>query len=228
MTAPEERNEGSLRRIQRNEGRLRRTGRNEGGLRRSGMVLGRGVPAWWLRVAVALTGVLVVALPGELGVIGVLAGLGVLASVYAPDSPAPAVVVLCGAGMLLLVGGDPLRPSVLAMIPAAHAFHVLSGIAGVLPVRGRLHPQALRRPAIRFLGVQAVVFALAGFAALLPTGRTPLAVEAAALVGLLAIAVIVLVTQRARSDHSHTPGDGRPTTGSGTMEAWGEARRSGS
>jgi hypothetical protein len=158
---------------------------------------GRGVSAWWLRVAIAVTGAAVVAIPGIEGTVGVvLIGLAVLGSVYAPASPAPALVVLGGAAALALAGEDPLRPAVLAMIPVAHLFHVCCGIAGVLPARGRLHPRALRRPAIRFLAVQAVVFVMAGLAALLPTGPTPAVVEVAALAGLMVIALVILAGQR--------------------------------
>jgi hypothetical protein len=177
-------------------------------------VLGRGVSAWWLRVAVAVTGAAVLAIPaaeGTTGGLGVIVGLAVLASVYAPASPAPALVVLGGAALLALAGDDPLRPAVLVMIPTAHLFHTCCGIAGVLPVRGRLHPVALRRPALRLLAVQGVAFVMAGLAALLPTGRVPAVVEVAALVGLVVVALIVLVAQRGYSDNSHTGGGGRPT-----------------
>ena len=176
--------------------------------------LGRGVSAWWLRVAVAVTGAAVLAIPvaeGTFGGGGVIVGRAGLASAYAPASPAPAVVVLGGAALVALAGDDPLRPAVLAMIPVAHLFHVCCGLAGVLPVRGRLHPAALRRPVSRFLAVQGVVFVMAGLAALLPTGRNPAVVEVAALAGLVVIALVVLAVQRDRSDHSHTGGDGRST-----------------
>jgi hypothetical protein len=174
--------------------------------------LGKGVSAWWLRVAVAVTGSAVLVIPlveGTAGGLGVIVGLAVLASVYAPASPAPALVVLGGAVLLALAGDDPLRPAVLAMIPTAHVFHVCCGIAGVLPVRGRLHLAALRRPALRLLAVQGVAFVMAGLAALLPTGRVTAFVEASALVGLVAMALIVLAAHRARSDHAHTGGGGR-------------------
>jgi hypothetical protein len=175
------------------------------------ITLGRGVSAWWLRVAVLLTGAGVLAIPmteGVNGALAVIVALGVAGSVYAPASPAPALVVLGGAAMLVLADADPLRPVVLAMIPTAHLFHVCCGIAGVLPIRGRLHLRALRRPAVRFLSVQAAVFVLAGVAALLPTDRNPVVVEIAGLVAVVVLAGVILAVHRERS---HTRGGGRST-----------------
>lgn len=194
--------------------------------------LGTGVSAWWLRAVIALTGGVVVIVPvveatrPNLGM--VLVGLAVLASVYAPASPAPAAVVIGGAVLVTLTGDDPLRPAVLVLIPTVHLFHVCCGLAGVLPVRGRLHPEALRGPALRVLAVQAVTFVLVGVAALLPTGPVPVVVEVAALVGVVVIALLVLLIRRDRRDHAHTRGDGRSTRESATMVAWGEGRPHGS
>jgi hypothetical protein len=177
--------------------------------------LGRGIPAWTLRAAVLLTGVLVIAIPSTEGAMwGALFILTptILASVYAPASPAPIAVVIGAAVLAALTGDDPLRPAVLALIPAVHLFHLSCAFAGLVPVRGRLHPRALLRPAIRFALVQAVVFGLVGVAALLPVTPIPAAIEITALAGLLVIALIVLwwhrqSNQRDRDD-SHTGGGG--------------------
>lgn len=195
------------------------------------MSLGRGVSAGWLRVAIAVTGGVVFLLPvledAPIG-LAVLVGLALLGSVYAPASAAPAVVVLGAAAMVAMSGEDPLRPAVLVMLPAVHLFHVCCGLAGMVPVRGRLHPGALRRPALRVLVVQGVTFVLVGIAAVLPTGRVSTVVEATALVGLVVIALLVLVVQRERRDRTHTRGGGHTANESATMEAWGEGRPHGS
>ncbi|OLF11050.1 hypothetical protein BLA60_13665 [Actinophytocola xinjiangensis] len=190
--------------------------------------VGRGVSAWWLRVAVAVSGAAILGIPLlERPVVGlaVLVGLAVAGSVYAPASPAPAAAIVGAAVTVVLSGDDPLRPAVLAMIPAVHLFHVSCGLAGILPVHGRLHLVALRRPALRVLAVQGVTFVLAGVAAVLPTGRVPVVVEVFALVGLVVIALVALGPWR---EHAHTRGDGRSAGPGATMEAWGEGRRSGS
>ncbi|HEY7594883.1 MAG TPA: hypothetical protein VH969_17155 [Actinophytocola sp.] len=161
--------------------------------------LGRGVPAWTLRAAVLVAGALVIAIPSTEG--AMWGGLfiltpTILASVYAPASPAPIAVVI-GAGVLVaLTGDDPLRPTVLAMIPTVHLFHVCCGLAGLIPVRGRVHPRAFARPALRFVVVQAIVFAFVGVAALQPVTRIPAGIEITALAGLLVIALIVLLWHR--------------------------------
>jgi hypothetical protein len=185
--------------------------------------LGRGVPAWILRAAVLASGALVIAILATQGALGgamyVLSPV-ILASVYAPASPAPSAVVIGAAVLMALSGDDPVRPAVLAMIPAVHLFHVCCGIAGVIPVRGRLHAQAFVRPAIRFLLVQAVVFAFVGLAALLPTTPIPGLLEVIALAGLLGIAAVVALWHREQDrpnqrserdgrDDSHTGGGGR-------------------
>ncbi len=177
--------------------------------------LGRGVPAWTLRAAVLLTGVLVIAIPSTEGAMwGALFILTptIFASVYAPASPAPIAVVIGAAVLAALTGDDPLRPAVLALIPAVHLFHLSCAFAGLVPVRGRLHARALLRPAIRFVVVQAIVFGLVGIAALLPVTPIPAAIEIVALAGLLVIATILVwwhrQSRRPGRDDSHTGGGG--------------------
>lgn len=183
--------------------------------------LGRGVPAWLLRVAVLVAGVFVVAIPTAdgalLGTLFIMCPLVVIA-IYAPASPAPSGLVIAAAVMAALTGDDPLRPAVLLMIPAVHLFHVTCGLAGLVPLRGRLHPRALLRPALRFLLVEAIVFAFVGVAALLPVTQIPASIEIAALAGLVVVAVLILLWHqqsfRQRRDGSHTR-SGASHTGSG-------------
>jgi hypothetical protein len=187
--------------------------------------LGRGVPAWTLRLAVAVTGALVIAIPSTEGAMwGALFILSpaILASIYAPASPVPSAVVIGAAVLAALTGDDPLRPTVLAMIPAVHLFHLSCSFAGVVPVSGRLHPRAFVRPALRFLVVQAVVFAFVGVAALLPVREIPAVLEVIALAGMLLIALVIALWHRERRDHSHTGGSRRRKGEGATMEAWPE------
>jgi hypothetical protein len=99
--------------------------------------------------------------------------------------------------LLALGGDDPLRAEVLVMVPLVHLFHVVCGLAGVLPASGRVHPRALRPTVLRFLLVQAVTAVVVVLVALLPTGRTQPVVEVFALVGLAGLALLVVVRQRA-------------------------------
>lgn len=165
------------------------------------LVVGRGFPAIYLRAAILVVGVAIVVVPLREGVtIGPLVVLlpAVLASVYAPASPAPAGVVITAAAMVALAGGDPLRVEVLVLIPLVHLFHVVCGLAGAVPAVGRVHLRALRAPALRFLLVQAVVVVLVGLAALLPTGRNLPLFEGIALVGLAGIALVTVWLQRVK------------------------------
>ena len=163
------------------------------------LVVGRGVPAWLLRVVILVVGAAIVVLPLSEGTTtGTLFVLlpAVLASVYAPASPSPAAVVVVAAVLLALADGDPLRPEVLGMVPLVHLFHVACGIAGVVPASGRLHPRALRSTGLRFLLIQAVTAAVAVVVALLPEGRTQPVVEVLALAGLAGVALLVVWFQR--------------------------------
>lgn len=184
--------------------------------------LGRGMPAWLLRVAVLAAGVFVIAIPTADGaLLGPLFIMGplVVIAVYAPASPVPSGLVIAAAVMVALTGDDPLRPAVLVMIPAVHLFHVTCGLAGLVPLRGRLHPRALLRPALRFLLVEAIVFAFVGVAALLPTTAVPATIEVAALAGLVVVAVIILVWHRQSfrlgRDEAHTRRGASHTGGGG-------------
>ncbi|WP_133906195.1 hypothetical protein [Actinophytocola oryzae] len=168
---------------------------------RDALVVGRGVPAYLLRVTILVVGAAIVSVPLHAGVtVGTLVVLlpAVLASAYAPASPAPAGVVVVAAVLVTLGGGDPLRAEVLVLIPLVHLFHVACGLAGVMPARGRVHVSAVWVAARRFLLVQAAMAVLVCIAALLPTGPTAQVVEAVALVGLAGVAVLVIQLQRVR------------------------------
>jgi hypothetical protein len=168
---------------------------------RDALVVGRGVPALVLRGLIVVVGIAIVFVPLQEGVaVGTLVVLlpAVLASVYAPASPAPAGVVVAAAALLALGGGDPLRVEVLVMIPLVHLFHVACGLAGAVPASGRIHLSALRAPALRFLLIQAIMAAVVVLAAWLPTGRVDPVFEGAALVGLAGVALVVIWLQRVR------------------------------
>lgn len=158
------------------------------------------VPDWTLRLALALVIAAIIAVlategvpPGVLIILG-LVGLGGLLV------PASAGAVLLGGGAAIMVavysGADPVRPAVLAMVVLVHLLHVLTGLVAVIPSRARIHLSALRRPALRFLGIQAVVFALAALAWRLPRSETPALIEIAAVLGVTGIAALVLVLLR--------------------------------
>jgi hypothetical protein len=157
--------------------------------------LGRGLPGWMLRVVIAgvvgaIVGLLVAG--GIAGAALVLLVLAAVISVVMPASPGPALVVILAAISVVAVGGDPFTARVLVLVPLVHLLHVSCGIAGLLPVRARVHPVALRAAGVRFVAIQAGVFGLVGLMALMPTGRTPAALELAAIVGVAAITPIVL------------------------------------
>jgi hypothetical protein len=96
-------------------------------------------------------------------------------------------------------GGDALRPEVLIEIPLLHLVHVAGSFAALVPVRALVRPAALLRPAVRFVAVQAITFAVVGVAAVLPTGRNTTVVELAGLVastGLVILAIRLVARRR--------------------------------
>jgi hypothetical protein len=166
-----------------------------------GLVVGRGMPAFVLRGLILVVGVALLVVPLREGItVGTLVVLlpAVLASVYAPASPAPAGVVIISAALAALAADDPLRPEVLVLVPLVHLFHITCGLAGAMPAAGRVHLRALRRPALRFLLIQAVMAAVVVLAALLPTGRNAPLLEAVALVGLAGVALVIVWLQRVK------------------------------
>lgn len=173
--------------------------------------LGRGLPAWLLRVLITLTCaglIAMVALAGATGIgVLVLLALVALGVVAAPASPAPALLVVFGAGALAVVGPDPFGVAVLVFVPLAHLLHVSSAIAGMVPVSARVHLAALRAPALRLLAVQCGVFALIGVLALIRSlgmdERSSAPMELAALLGIGVLGVLVyrLIGGRGRGHH---------------------------
>jgi hypothetical protein len=157
--------------------------------------LGPGLPGWVLRVVIGLVAGVMVAVLVDGGIGGValiLLVFGGAISVLMPASPAPALVIVLVAMSLVAIGGDAFRLEVLVLVPLVHALHVLCGVAGLLPARSRVHLGAFKAPAIRFVAVQAGVFGLAGVLAVLPAGRGVAALELLAILGVAAIAPIVL------------------------------------
>lgn len=158
------------------------------------------MPDWVLRLGLAaVAGGLVAVLSTEGAPPGVLIVLALvaLAAVLVPASPAAAVLG-GGAALLLAVygSGDPVRPAVLATVVLVHLLHVLSGLVAVIPMRARVHLTVLRRPALRFAGIQALVFAMAALAWRLPRSETPALIEIAALLGVTGVAAVVLMLLR--------------------------------
>jgi hypothetical protein len=157
--------------------------------------LGGGWPGWVLRVVVLLAGAGALAVQEPAGVeIGVLIGMAVLAvlSAVVPSTPAPAVLIAAVIVVVTAHSGDPLRWSVLAEIPLLHLIHTATALSAIIPVRALVAPAALRRPATRFLAVQAAAFAVVGFAALLPADRNPAVVEIAGLLGATALSLLAI------------------------------------
>lgn len=165
------------------------------------LVVGRGVPAYLLRMVIIVVGAAIVLVTLAEGITtGTFIVLlpAVLVSAYAPASPAPAAVIVVAAVLLALADGDSLRAGVLVMIPLVHLFHVACGLAGVLPASGRVHLRALRSTVVRFLLIQAVTAVLVVLVAMLPAARTSPVVEVAGLVALAGIALLVVWLQRVK------------------------------
>jgi hypothetical protein len=157
------------------------------------MRLTAGVPAWLLRAVVfAAVGLIVVLLTVRhvpsvpLVVVSVFG----LFSVLVPASPAPAFVIVATAVAVAIAGTDPFTFTVLAMLPLVHIVHIGSAVTATIPATARVHLSALRPAAIRFAAVQAAVFTLAGVAAMVPKGVTPMALEVAGLAGVAVLAAV--------------------------------------
>jgi hypothetical protein len=159
------------------------------------------MPALVLRVAIFVVGIAIVVVPLREGVtVGTFVVLlpAVLASVYAPASPAPAGVVVVAAAIAAIAGGSPLRTEVLVLIPLVHLFHVTCGLAGAVPATGRVHLRALRAPVLRFLLIQGVMALVVVAVSLVPALRAEPLFEAVALVGLAGVALVIVWLQRVR------------------------------
>jgi hypothetical protein len=157
--------------------------------------LGRGLPGWTLRGVVALvsSGILAVLVAhGMAGVALGLLGLGLLLSVLMPSSPAPTLVLVLVALSVVALGSSPFTVHLLLLVPLVHLFHVCCAIAGLLPTNSRVHLVALRAPAIRFVAIQAGVFALVGLLAMVPGDRASAPLELAAMIGVAGVAGLLL------------------------------------
>jgi hypothetical protein len=157
--------------------------------------IGAGLSGWWLRAVVAGAAGGIVAVLATSGIGGpalVVVGVAGLISVTLPASPAPGLVVTLVALAVLATESGPFSPQVLALIPLVHLLHVGCGIAGLVPASARVHLSALRLPSVRFVGIQAAVFAIAGVMALAPDGRVPPVLEYGAIVGIAVLAVLII------------------------------------
>lgn len=157
--------------------------------------LGRGLPGWLPRAVVAAAAGGIVAVLMANGIEGAALGFVVLAvvmSVILPSSPAPTLVLVLVGLSVIVLGSNPLAAHVLALVALVHLFHVSCAIAGVLPASARVHLSALRRPAIRFLAIQAGVFAFAGLLALIPAGPASVPLEILALTGVTVVAGLIV------------------------------------
>lgn len=158
--------------------------------------LGRGMPGWVIRIVSLVLGIGAVFLvyPDiSVPLLAIVLLVVTAVSAAAPASPAPAVLIAAVAIVLVLSGGSPVRPEVLVAIPLLHLLHATASIAALVPARSVIRPAALVRPARRFLGVQAGVFAVVGITEILPTGQNTTIVE---IIGLLGVTALVLVTIR--------------------------------
>ncbi|MCE7008646.1 hypothetical protein LWC34_38410 [Kibdelosporangium philippinense] len=157
------------------------------------MNLTNGLPAWTLRAGVLCAVVLILILLASQGAggfpLGIIALFGLL-SAAAPSTPAPAFLIVATAVTAVLITDDALNIGVLALIPVTHLVHIGCALAAVIPSTARIHVVALRPAAIRFGVVQLIVFGLAAAAAFVPKTVTPAALEAAALLGATALAVL--------------------------------------
>jgi hypothetical protein len=157
------------------------------------MNLAAGMPAWVLRAVVLLAVALIVILLAAQGVaslpLGIVAVIGVL-SALTPASPAPAMMIITTAVSVAVAAGDPLDIAVLALLPLVHVVHIGCALAAVIPGTARIHLNALRPAAVRFVVVQATVLGLAAVASIVPRSVTPTVLEIAALLGAAVLAGI--------------------------------------
>jgi len=152
-----------------------------------------GLPGWWLRAAIGLLGALVIVVLAVQGLgfsMVIVFGVVVAVTVALPSSPAMTVLIGGAAIATAFMDGVDVSVEAVLLIPLLHLGHVLSAIAGVLPLDSRLHLSAFRRPLRRYLLIQVAMLALVAVAVLLPAGRVDPIIEVA---GLLAAAGVALV-----------------------------------
>lgn len=161
-----------------------------------------GLPGWVLRAAIAATCGAVAAVLSAAGVESLALVLYLVLAVAAAAIPASAAAVLLiayPAAAVVFASDGPVWPAVLALVVLLHLVHVLCAYAAVVPVRSRLHPEALKAPAKRFALVQLPVLGLAGIVILLPVGRTDAAVEVIGLACAVGLALGTVLLLRRKS-----------------------------
>ncbi|MEU4743369.1 hypothetical protein AB0G02_23300 [Actinosynnema sp. NPDC023658] len=164
--------------------------------------LGAGLPGWVLRAAI---GVVAAAVTGVLAANGVepvglaLYGLLVVAAMAIPASAAAALVIGYPAAAIVVVSDEPSWPSVFALVVLLHLLHLLSAYAAILPLDSRLHLNALKAPAKRFVAMQLCVLVVGAAVLLLPGGRTDEAVEVVGLACAVGLVVGVVLLMRRKS-----------------------------
>ncbi|QUQ72271.1 hypothetical protein [Kutzneria sp. CA-103260] len=154
-----------------------------------------GVSGWWLRVVIGLLGVLVLVLLTAQGLgFSMLIVFGVVVAVAAALPSSPAMTVLIGGAAIAtaFMDGTDVSVEAVLLIPVLHLGHVLSAIAGVLPIDSRLHLSAFRRPLRRYLLIQIGVLALVAVAVLLPAGQVDPIIEVAGLLAAAGVALLAL------------------------------------
>jgi hypothetical protein len=158
--------------------------------------LGAGLPAWLLRALIAAAAGTVVVLLAGLGVAGpalILLGVAALVSVGFPASPGPLLVVILVGLSLAALGASPFSARVLVLVPLVHLLHLSCAIASLVPIGARIHPRALRGPALRWLAIQAGTFGLVGVLAVTPNGWVSAPMELLVMAGLAATGVLLVV-----------------------------------
>lgn len=160
----------------------------------------RGIPAYWLRVAVAVA---VAGIGIDLAFSGthlvlLFAALVVGAGcVLWPGSPA-AMVLIAVVALGVAPGADPFSAGVLLLVPLLHLLHLACAHAALVPVAARVHPAALRPALLRAAGVQVVAFLLVGLGAALPSAPDDVLVVGLAAASCIAIVLILVrLTRRA-------------------------------
>lgn len=159
---------------------------------------GLRVPVVLVRVALGAVA-LALCLAGLPGGILQLLGLALAAAaVLSPGWLTAWALILLLAAVRLAQPSSGLDAGLLALIAGLHAVHVLAALSMVLPVRGWLQLRALRRPALRYLVIQAVVQGFAVIVLLLldPGGTAALTLPIAVLAGAAALLGTVVVLGR--------------------------------
>lgn len=121
--------------------------------------LAASVPAWSLKVAVGVVafGCILLSLPGSL--LWLIGGILVALIVLSRWAAAPAILIVVTG--FSVIEREPFEAPVFGLILGLHLVSVLVGIAGDLPLSGRVERSLLFEALPRFLGIQVVVQSLA-------------------------------------------------------------------